>query len=319
MTDHTSQTTANEHLEPLLKEFMREIRSDKRKTFILRLLMWTYLIGSSVAFGLFLTSNREEAATTEVPHVAQIDIIGQIKRKGGVAAYPTIDALKKAFESEQAVAIILDMDSPGGSAAQSDLVYRELLRLRSEYPEKPVYAVVGDVCASGCYYIASAADQIVVNRTSMIGSIGVRMDGFDFTGLMDKVGVQRRILSAGKNKILADPFLDMDPVVKAHLEQNILAETHQVFIDAVKEGRGERLKVEEELFTGLIWMGNQAIEKGLADSFGSINTIMRDQGADLEAINYTQRQVRLIDWVTGKAVHLATSIVSDAQTPHLEF
>ena len=295
MTDQTTQKTANEHLESLLKEFMREIRSDKRKSFILRILMWIYLIGSTVAFGLFLTSNREEAATMEVPHVAQIDIIGQIKRKGGVAAYPTIDAMQKAFESEHATAIILDMDSPGGSAAQSDLVYRELLRLRSEHPEKPVYAVVGDVCASGCYYIASAADKIVVNRTSMIGSIGVRMDGFDFTGLMDKVGVQRRILSAGKNKILTDPFLDMDPEVKAHLEKNVLAETHRVFIDAVKAGRGERLKLEEDLFTGLVWIGNQAIEKGLADSFGSIHTIIRDQGAELEAVNYTQRQVRLMD------------------------
>ncbi|MBU2952227.1 S49 family peptidase [Marinobacter sp. F3R08] len=318
MADTTPKTT-DERLESMLKAFMREHRSDKRKSFILRLLMWTYLIGSTIAFVIFLTTGKESPANEETAHIAKIDVIGQIKRKGGVAAYPTIEALAKAFESETAEAIILDMDSPGGSAAQSDLVYRELLRLRQDHPEKPVYAVVGDVCASGCYYIASAADEIVVNRTSMIGSIGVRMDGFDFTGLMEKVGVQRRILSAGKNKVLTDPFLDMDPEVKAHLEQNVLAETHKVFIEAVKKGRGDRLVADENVFTGLVWLGEKAIEKGLADSLGSVQTVIRDLGDDLEAVNYTNRPVRLLDWITGRAVEVVSTLASDAKQPQLEF
>jgi protease-4 len=315
----TTQRTADQRLNDVLEAFMREHRADRRKSFILRILMWTYLIGSTIAFVVFLNTGKDSQVTEETAHIAKVDVIGQIKRKGGVAAYPTIEALTKAFETETAEAIILDMDSPGGSAAQSDLVYRELLRLRQEYPEKPVYAVVGDVCASGCYYIASAANEIIVNRTSMIGSIGVRMDGFDFTGLMDKVGVQRRVLSAGKNKVLTDPFLDMDPEVRAHLEQNVLAETHKVFIDAVKKGRGERLSADDEVFSGLVWLGEQAIEKGLADRLGSVQTVVRNVGKDIEAVNYTNRPVRIMDWITGRAVEAVANIVSDTRQPQLEF
>lgn len=318
MTD-TTQRTADQRLNDVLEAFMREHRADRRKSFILRILMWTYLIGSTIAFVVFINTGKASQATEETAHVAKVDVIGQIKRKGGVAAYPTIEALTKAFETETAEAIILDMDSPGGSAAQSDLVYRELLRLRQEHPEKPVYAVVGDVCASGCYYIASAADEIIVNRTSMIGSIGVRMDGFDFTGLMEKVGVERRVLSAGKNKVLTDPFLDMDPEVRAHLEQNVLSQTHKVFIEAVKEGRGDRLVADNEVFSGLVWLGEQAIEKGLADSLGSIQTVVRNMGDDIKAVNYTNRPVKILDWITGRAVQAVSNIVSDTRQPQLEF
>ncbi len=314
----SSQSQTDERLEFILKEFMREIRSERRKSFILRILMWIYLIGSTIAFVVFVTQGKESQVTDESPHVAKIDIIGTIDRKTGVAAYPTIAALEKAFETETAEAIVLDMDSPGGSAAQSDLVYRELRRLRAEHPEKPVFAVIGDVCASGCYYIASAADEIIVNRTSMIGSIGVRMDGFDFTELMQKIGVERRILSAGKNKILSDPFVEMEPEVKSHLETNILAETHQVFIEAVKEGRGDRLVADENLFTGLVWLGEKAIEKGLADRVGSVQTVLRELGADVEPINYTNRPVRLMDWITGRAVEVLSNVKYELDRPRLE-
>lgn len=313
------QKTADQRLELMLKEFMREIRSDNRKSFILRLLVWVYLIGCTIALVMFLAGNDKTAISVDAAHIAKIDVVGEIKRKGGVSAAPTIEALIKAFEAENSKAIILDMDSPGGSAAQSDLVYRELMRLRADNPEKPVYAIVGDVCASGCYYIASAADEIIINRTSMIGSIGVRMDGFDLTGLMETLGVERRILSAGENKILADPFMAMDPKVKAHLETQVLAKTHAVFIDAVKQGRGDRLVDDPDLYTGLVWVGQLAIDKGLADRFGSVQSIVRDQGDDIEAINYTRKQVRLMDWITGKTVKMISSIVSDAQTPRLQF
>lgn len=311
--------TADERLELMLEAFMREIRSGKRRSFILRILMWVYLIGSTIAFVVFISGSNQPAIDVEAAHLAKIDVVGEIKRKGGVSASPTIEALIKAFEADNSKAIILDMDSPGGSAAQSDLVYRELMRLRADNPEKPVYAIVGDVCASGCYYIASAADEIIINRTSMVGSIGVRMDGFDLTGLMDKVGVERRILSAGENKILSDPFVSMTPKVKAHLEKQVLAKTHSVFIDAVQQGRGDRLSDDPDLYTGLVWVGQLAIDKGLADRFGSVQSIIRDHGGDIEAINYTRKQVRLMDWITGKTVKIASSLVSEAQTPRLQF
>lgn len=317
--NETIPRTADERLELMLKAFMKETRSSNRRSFIIRILMWVYLIGSTIAFMVFITGNNESTVNKEAAHLAKIEVVGEIKRKGGVSASPTIEALVKAFEAESSEAIILDMDSPGGSAAQSDLIYRELMRLRAENPEKPVYAIVGDVCASGCYYIASAADEIIINRTSMVGSIGVRMDGFDLTGLMDKVGVERRILSAGENKVLSDPFVSMTPKVKAHLEKQVLAKTHSVFIDAVQQGRGDRLVDDPDLYTGLVWVGQLAIDKGLADRFGSVQSVIRDQGDDIEAINYTRKQVRLMDWITGKTVKLASSLVSEAQTPRLQF
>lgn len=305
----TQPKTADERLELMLSEFMRDYRSDKRRGFILRILLWVYLIGSTIAFIAFITQGNREPVTASEPHVAKIDILGQIQRKGGVAAHTTIDALTQAFENEKVQAIVLDMDSPGGSAAQSDLIYRELMHLRQQHPETPVYAVIGDVCASGCYYIASAANEIIVNRTSMIGSIGVRMDGFDFTGLMGKLGVERRVLTAGENKVMSDPFLDMNPTVRDHLKNNVLAETHEVFISAVTQGRGEKLVDDDQLFSGLVWIGEEAINKGLADRFGSLQTLLRELDPGLEEINYTQKQVRLLDWITGRAVNLATDLM----------
>ncbi|HDZ38353.1 MAG TPA: S49 family peptidase, partial [Marinobacter sp.] len=202
---------------------MRELRADKRKSFLFRLLTWAYIILTTIAvFGVFYGysgGNSEPGA--DDPHVGVVDVFGTIQRKGGVAANPTIEALTNAFEKEQSTSIVLDMDSPGGSPVQSDLIYREILRLRAEHPNKPVIAVVGDICASGCYYIASAADEIVINRVSMVGSIGVRLDGFGFTGLMEKLGVERRTLTAGENKILADPFSEVNPEVKNHLSEHV--------------------------------------------------------------------------------------------------
>lgn len=306
-----SETQSNPH-EILSKELMRELRADKRKSFLFRLLTWAYIILTTIAvFGLFYGysgGNSEPGA--DDPHVGVVDVFGTIQRKGGVAANPTIEALTNAFEKEQSTSIVLDMDSPGGSPVQSDLIYREILRLRAEHPNKPVIAVVGDICASGCYYIASAADEIVINRVSMVGSIGVRLDGFGFTGLMEKLGVERRTLTAGENKILADPFSEVNPEVKNHLSEHVLHKTHQVFIDAVRQGRGDRLQDDPSLFTGLVWVGQEAIDKGLADRIGSVQSVARELANNGNQVNYSIRQPRIIDWFTGSAASVIQNLVS---------
>lgn len=302
----TDQTNA---MNSLVQEFMKEIRADKRKALIFRAVGWIYLLGSTLLFAILFFSDGGKAKDEESPHLAVIDVLAPIQRKGGVAADNVIQALQKAFKQENTQAILLDMDSPGGSAAQSDLIYREILRLREEYPDKPVYAVVGDLCASGCYFIASAANEIIVNSTSMIGNIGVRMDSFGFTGLMERLGVERRIITAGENKILSDPFSTIKPEIQEHLRDHVLATTHQVFIDAVKNGRGERLNDNPEIFSGLVWVGQEAVEIGLADKIGSIGSISRELMEEPKVVNYSVRNTRLLDLFTGTATELKQTFV----------
>ena len=167
------------------------------------------------------------------------------------------------------------INSPGGSPVQSGIVYDEIRRLRSKHPEIPLYVVVEDLCASGGYYIASAADKIFVDKASIVGSIGVLMDGFGFTGAMDKFGVERRLLTAGANKGFLDPFSPQDAEQKAHA-QVLLGEIHRQFIEVVRQGRGTRLKETPEMFSGLMWTGSQSVAMGLADDFGTVDSVARD-------------------------------------------
>jgi protease-4 len=183
--------------------------------------------------------------------------------------------LTGAFEEKNAAGIILRINSPGGSPVQSGIINDEIHRLRGKYPEKPLYVVIEDICASGGYYVAVAADKIYVNKASIVGSIGVLMDGFGVTGTMDKLGVERRLLTAGENKGFLDPFSPQAPEHKAHA-QLLLNDIHQQFIDVVKAGRGTRLKETPEMFSGLMWTGAQSIQLGLADDFGSVDSVARD-------------------------------------------
>jgi protease-4 len=184
-------------------------------------------------------------------------------------------ALREAFKDPNTQGIILRSNSPGGSPVQSGIIYNEIKRLRQKYPNKKVYAVVEDICASGCYYVASAADAIYVDKASLIGSIGVLMDGFGFTGAMDKLGVERRLLTAGANKGFLDPFSPMKPEDAAYAH-SLLDDIHQQFIDAVKAGRGNRLKINGQTFSGLVWTGEQGIQQGLADGYGTVDSVARD-------------------------------------------
>jgi protease-4 len=184
--------------------------------------------------------------------------------------------------------VILRINSPGGSPVQSGIIYDEVRRLRGVYPDTPLYAVVEDVCASGGYFVAAAADRIYVNKASLVGSIGVLMDGFGFTGGMEKLGVERRLLAAGENKGFMDPFSPMDPGQKDYA-LGMLGDIHQQFIAAVKRGRGKRLQDDPALFSGLVWTGQKAVELGLADGYGSVDSVAREVIKAERIVDYTEK------------------------------
>ena len=222
-----------------------------------------------------------------VPHMAVVEIKGEIAAGADASAEFVNAALRAAFEDEGAKAVVLLINSPGGSPVQAGMMNDEILRLKTKH-KKPVYAVVEETCASAAYYIAVSADQIFVDKASIVGSIGVLMDGFGFTGLMDKLGVERRLLTAGENKGFLDPFSAQSDKQRA-FAQIMLDQIHQQFIAVVKAGRGKRLKETPEMFSGLFWTGQQAIELGLADQLGTLEYVAREIVKTDEIVDYTRR------------------------------
>ena len=212
---------------------------------------------------------------TDGKHTALVYLQGTIEAGGEASAEKLNLALQSAFEDKGTAGVILRVNSPGGSPVQSGIVYDEIRRLRTKYPDTPLYVVVEDLCASGGYYIAAAADKIFVDKASIVGSIGVLMNGFGFTGAMDKLGIERRLLTAGVNKGFLDPFSPQDAKQKEHARL-LLNEIHQQFIDVVRKGRGTRLKETPDMFSGLMWTGSQSIQLGLADDFGTVDSVARD-------------------------------------------
>lgn len=219
-------------------------------------------------------------------HTALVKLSGVIASDEPGGANNVVTGLEAAFKHEQTRAVILEINSPGGSPVQSSYIYNEINRLRDKHKEIPLYVVVSDIAASGGYFVAAAADKIFVNRSSLVGSIGVRMDNFGFVELMDKIGVERRLLTAGENKGLLDPFLPEDSGQKAHI-QAMLDEVHQHFIEAVKSGRGDRLVEQDDLFSGLIWTGEKAIGLGLVDEFGTSKSVARDLVKAEKLVDFT--------------------------------
>lgn len=220
------------------------------------------------------------------PHTALVDLRGVIGDEDSVNADDTIASLQSAFEDKNTKGVILRINSPGGSPVQAGLITDEIQRLRKLHPQVPLYAVVEDLCASGGYYIAVAADRIYVDKASIVGSIGVIMDGFGFTGTMQKLGVERRVMTAGENKAILDPFSPVNPKHQAHA-QSMLDEVHRQFINTVKAGRGSRLKEKPEIFSGLFWSGEKSIELGLADGLGSVNSVARDVIKQENVVDFT--------------------------------
>lgn len=223
------------------------------------------------------------------PHTALIDLQGVIGEGGEITADSTISSLQSAFEDKHTKGVILRINSPGGSPVQAGIINEEIRRLRRDHPAIPLYAVVEDICASGGYYIAVAADKIYVDKASIVGSIGVLMDGFGFTGTMQKLGVERRLMTAGANKGFLDPFSPVNPAHKAHA-QAMLDEIHQQFIKVVRDGRGKRLKETPDMFSGLFWSGERSIEIGLADSLGSSEYVAREVIKEENIVDFTAHE-----------------------------
>ena len=270
-------------LEKLASNYMAEQKTARRwRTFVR--LAW-------LAFFVFLAWNvfHNGASTKDfsTDHTAVIEIKGEISSGGDTSADQVISSLRSAFEDKGAKAVVLLINSPGGSPVQAGMINDEIYRLKALH-KKPVYAVVEETCASAAYYIAVAADQIFVDKASIVGSIGVLMDGFGFTGLMDKLGIERRLMTAGENKGFMDPF---SPQTEKHriFTQGMLNEIHQQFIAVVKKGRGARLKETSDTFTGLFWSGQQAVELGLVDKIGTLDFVARDVIKAPELVDYTKR------------------------------
>ena len=222
-------------------------------------------------------------------HTALVDMYGVIASDSAASAENIIDSLQEAFKDKNTQGVILRINSPGGSPVQAGYINDEIRRLRAKYPNVPLYAVVEDICASGGYYVAAAADKIFVNKASLVGSIGVLMDGFGFTGTMAKLGVERRLMTAGENKGFLDPFSPVNPVQQEHVH-TMLTEIHQQFIDVVKQGRGKRLKETPDTFSGLIWTGQKSIELGLADDMGSLESVARDVVKAENIVDFTTKE-----------------------------
>ena len=270
-------------LEKLAFASLNEQKASRRwKTFVR--LAWLAFFIAVVWLALHRGTPTSDAT---VPHTAVVEIKGEIADGADASAEFVNAALKAAFEDEGAKAVVLLINSPGGSPVQAGMMNDEILRLKAKH-KKPVYAVVGETCASAAYYIAVAADNIYVDKASIVGSIGVLMDGFGFTGLMDKLGVERRLLTAGDNKGFLDPFSAQSDKQRA-FAQTMLNQIHQQFITVVKNGRGQRLKETPDMFSGLFWSGQQAVELGLADQLGNLEYVAREVVKAEEIIDYTRR------------------------------
>jgi len=256
----------------LAESSLVEQRRARRWGIFFKLAGFAYLF---IILALMFRDIGVDDGMTKEDHVALVTLDGPIMEGAPAGAETVIKGLRKAFEDKHAKGVILRINSPGGSPVQSGYIYDEVRRLRAKHPDKPLHAVIADIGASGGYYVAAAADAIYADKASIVGSIGVRMDGFGVVGLMEKLGVEHRELTAGDHKALMSPFKPVDQAEKAHME-GLLRDVHAQFMDVVRKGRGERLKETPELFSGLVWTGEQAASLGLVDGLGSVDSVARD-------------------------------------------
>ena len=283
------QPTGNEWklLEKVVLASVEEQRRARRWGIFFKFLTFAYLLFILIALGKSCSTTSTEDVGATGSHIAVVDIVGTIAAdKQSVNSTNTIRSLKKAFENKQSKAVVLNINSPGGSPVQSDEIWQEIQYLKKQHADKKLYAVIGDTGASGAYYIASAADEIIVNPSSLVGSIGVIMPNYGVGGLMQKLGVEDRTMTSGENKAILSMTQPVDAAQKAHV-QALLDNVHDHFINAVKQGRGNKLKSNDPaIFSGLFWTGEQAIKLGIADRVGSLNTLKRELKTD-KAVNYT--------------------------------
>lgn len=273
-------------LEKTLTASLQEQRRSRRWGIFFKLLTFTYLF---VALLLISPLGKIGSAAAVGPHTAVIEVRGVIADQEDASADNLVGALREAFEDENTKGIVLRINSPGGSPVQSGYVYDEIKRLRALHSDVKVYAVITDIGASGAYYIASAADEIYADKASLVGSIGVTAAGFGFVGTMDKLGVERRTYTAGEHKAFLDPFQPEKADERAFWQQ-VLNTTHEQFIRSVREGRGDRLKETPDMFSGLVWSGEQALELGLVDGLASTSAVARDVIGAAELVDFTRQE-----------------------------
>ncbi|MBB1520812.1 signal peptide peptidase SppA [Aquipseudomonas guryensis] len=305
-------------LEKTLLAGVQEQRRARRWGIFFKALTFIYLFG---ALALFIPKlDLQQSAGVGKEHTALIEVRGMIMADEEASADNVVSSLRAAFEDPKTKGIVLRINSPGGSPVQSGYIYDEIKRLRGEYPDTKVYAVISDLGASGAYYIASAADQIYADKASLVGSIGVTAATFGFVGVMEKVGVDRRVYTSGEHKAFLDPF-QPQKAEETQFWQGVLETTHKQFIDSVKKGRGERLKAAEhpELFSGLIWSGEQALELGLVDALGSSSFVAREVIKAKDIVDYTREETPLDRFTKklGASVAERLAIVMGFQGPSL--
>ena len=289
-TPHNSQNITGKEwhiLEKAVLASVEEQRRARRWGIFFKFLTFAYILFILVLLAKSCSTSTADPTATTSSHIAVVDIIGTIAAdKQSVNSNDTIKALKKAFENKQSKAVVLNINSPGGSPVQSDEIWQEIQYLKKAHADKKLYAIIGDTGASGAYYIASAADEIIVNPSSLVGSIGVIMPNYGVNGLMQKLGVEDRTMTSGENKALLSMTQPVDPAQKAHV-QGVLDNVHDHFINAVKQGRGKKLKsTDPAIFSGLFWTGEQAVKLGIADRTGSLNSLKRELKLE-KAVNYT--------------------------------
>ncbi|MHB9117001.1 MAG: S49 family peptidase [Burkholderiales bacterium] len=273
-------------LEKLAFSALQEQKRARHWTIFFRLLTFIFLF-----LALFIAMGWVGHGETAIPgrHTALVDLRGVISADSEASADNIISGLQAAFKDKNTQGVILRINSPGGSPVQAGYINDEIRRLRAKYPKIPLYTVVEDICASGGYYVAVATDRIFVDKASIVGSVGVLMDGFGFTGGMEKLGIERRLLTAGVNKGFLDPFSPVNASQKQYA-QNMLDEIHGQFIQAVRQGRGKRLKETPDMFSGLVWTGEQSIKLGLADAYGSTDSVARDVIKAEDIVDFTPRE-----------------------------
>jgi protease-4 len=286
MENNQSPNWERQALEHLLLENLKETRKARRWKAVLRVLTLLVIVGALFAIFDFHLPGKGMGAEK---HTALVTLEGEISSSSMANAMDINSSLLAAFENESSAGVVLRINSPGGSPVQAGMINDEIHRLRKLYPKKPFYVVVEDICASGGYYVAVAADQILVDKASLVGSIGVIMEGFGFTGLMEKLGVTRRMITSGSNKGMLDPFSKENPK-QVEMIKTMIDEIHQQFIEVVKEGRGDRLKDVPDLFSGRVWNGEQAVKIGLADGYGTVDTVARDIFKAPDILDYTMKE-----------------------------
>ncbi len=285
VVDENNPHWERELLQKLSLSSLTEQRRARRWSIFFKLLIFSYLF---LLLYLGLKGQEITQSSRATSLVAVVDINGMIADGTRADAETVLKGVRKAFEDKRTQGIILRINSPGGSPVQSDLIFREIKRLREKHEDIPVHAVIGDMGTSGAYYIASAAEDIYVNPASIVGSIGVMMNGFGFVDTLDKLGVERRLMISGDNKGILDPFLPLDEAHGRHM-QRVLDDIHEEFITAVREGRGERLSDDPVIFSGLFWSGREGIELGLVDGIGDVDYVAREVIGEETVIDFTPR------------------------------